>query len=222
MKGNLYQHIKIRHAYDFSLCFPHELLMSFWIINTTNIRGRSQCRGIALVFSFFVFFFLVVASVTSHCGIVGSGYRNLAKTCSGDYDKFYTMLTRTSSVFNYVTNLRRCNCGTYFIIFHCACAWTFSVFFDKISLNSILVLYGFLLCRTLNVCDHEVTAVKKWGTSIYFKLFFRILRWYFTNREGQCERLSRRLVLYINLLPSDFQPLFWKAIVAAQISLSSN
>jgi hypothetical protein len=30
MKGNLYQHIKIRHAYDFSLCFPHELLMSFW------------------------------------------------------------------------------------------------------------------------------------------------------------------------------------------------
>ena len=29
MKGNLYQHIKIRHAYDFSLCFPHELLMSF-------------------------------------------------------------------------------------------------------------------------------------------------------------------------------------------------
>jgi hypothetical protein len=24
--------------------------------------------------------------------------------------------------------------------------------------------------------------------------FFRILRWYFTNREGQCERLSRRLV----------------------------
>ena len=22
-------HIKIRHAYDFSLCFPHELLMSF-------------------------------------------------------------------------------------------------------------------------------------------------------------------------------------------------
>ena len=26
MKGNLYQHIKIRHAYDFSLCFPHELL----------------------------------------------------------------------------------------------------------------------------------------------------------------------------------------------------
>jgi hypothetical protein len=30
MKGNLYQHIKIRYAYDFSLCFPHELLMSFW------------------------------------------------------------------------------------------------------------------------------------------------------------------------------------------------
>ena len=29
MNGNLYQHIKIRHAYDFSLCFPHELLMSF-------------------------------------------------------------------------------------------------------------------------------------------------------------------------------------------------
>ena len=29
MKGNLYQHIKIRHAYDFSLCFPHELLNEF-------------------------------------------------------------------------------------------------------------------------------------------------------------------------------------------------
>ena len=32
MKGNLYQHIKIRHAYDFSLCFPHELLMSFFVV----------------------------------------------------------------------------------------------------------------------------------------------------------------------------------------------
>jgi hypothetical protein len=36
MKGNLYQHIKIRHAYDFSLCFPHELLMSFWIYNSNS------------------------------------------------------------------------------------------------------------------------------------------------------------------------------------------
>ena len=34
MKGNLYQHIKIWHAYDFSLCFPHELLMSFWMLLT--------------------------------------------------------------------------------------------------------------------------------------------------------------------------------------------
>jgi hypothetical protein len=140
-------------------------------------------------------FFLVVASVTFHCGIVGSGFRNLAKTCSGDYDKFYTMLTRTSSVFNYVTNLRRCNRGTYFIIFHCECAWTFLRFSIRYRWT-LLVLYGFLLCRTLNVCDHEVTAVKKWGTSIYFKLFFRIVRWYFTNHEGQCERLSRRLVIH--------------------------
>jgi hypothetical protein len=35
MKGNLYQHIKIRHAYDFSLCFPHELLMSF--LNSVHV-----------------------------------------------------------------------------------------------------------------------------------------------------------------------------------------
>jgi hypothetical protein len=35
MKGNLYQHIFIRHAYDFSLCFPHELLMSFRITKRT-------------------------------------------------------------------------------------------------------------------------------------------------------------------------------------------
>ena len=27
-------HIQIRHAYDFSLCFPHELLMSFLIAIT--------------------------------------------------------------------------------------------------------------------------------------------------------------------------------------------
>jgi hypothetical protein len=29
---------------------------------------------------------------------------------------------RVPIVFNYVTNLGRCNCGTYFITFHCACA----------------------------------------------------------------------------------------------------
>jgi hypothetical protein len=28
-QGKSLSHIKIRHAYDFSLCFPHELLMSF-------------------------------------------------------------------------------------------------------------------------------------------------------------------------------------------------
>jgi hypothetical protein len=28
-KGKSLSHIKIRHVYDFSLCFPHELLMSF-------------------------------------------------------------------------------------------------------------------------------------------------------------------------------------------------
>ena len=48
-------------------------------------------------------------------------------------------------------------------------------------------------------CDHEVTVVKKSGTSIYFKLFFRILRWYFTNREGQCERLQASCLPYIGL-----------------------
>ena len=38
---------------------------------------------------------------------------------------------------------------------------------------TLLVLYGFLLCRTLNVCDHEVTAVKKWGTStVYISNYF--------------------------------------------------
>jgi hypothetical protein len=39
------------------------------------------------------------------------------------------------------------------------------------------------LCSPLNVCDREVTAVNKWRTSTCFKLFFRVLRWYFTNRE---------------------------------------
>ena len=44
-------HIKIRHAYDFSLCFPHELLMSFcthylkheqpiFVSNTNSSRRR--------------------------------------------------------------------------------------------------------------------------------------------------------------------------------------
>jgi hypothetical protein len=47
-----------------------------------------------------------------------------------------TKLIITNFVFNFVTHLRRCNCGTYFIIFHCACASTFSVF-DKISLKSV-------------------------------------------------------------------------------------
>ena len=44
----------------------------------------------------------------------------------------------------------------YFIVH----ALELSVFFDKMSLNSIGFVW-FLLCRTLNVCDHEVTAVKK-------------------------------------------------------------
>ena len=42
-----------------------------------------------------------------------------------------------------------------------------------------MVLCGFLLSRHLNVCDHEVTAVKKRRTSTCFKLFFRILRWFY-------------------------------------------
>jgi hypothetical protein len=62
MKGNLYQHIKIRHAYDFSLCFPHEFLMSFWIVYKYAMRlswmrheilffPRSCWVGIALYFT---------------------------------------------------------------------------------------------------------------------------------------------------------------------------
>ena len=31
----------------------------------------------------------------------------------------------------------------------------------------------------MHVCDHEVTAVKKRRTSTCFKLFFRILRWFY-------------------------------------------
>ena len=35
-------HIKIRHAYDFSLCFPHELVMSFWsiLLNDTVLEVK--------------------------------------------------------------------------------------------------------------------------------------------------------------------------------------
>jgi hypothetical protein len=43
MKGNLYQHIKIRHAYDFSLCFPHELLMSFELTIMLYIAWNQRC-----------------------------------------------------------------------------------------------------------------------------------------------------------------------------------
>jgi uncharacterized protein YrrD len=39
-QGKSLSHIKIRHAYDFSLCFSHELLMSFLIINN-NMHGFS-------------------------------------------------------------------------------------------------------------------------------------------------------------------------------------
>ena len=97
------------------------------------------------------------------------------------------MLTRTSFVFNYVTNLRRCNCGTYFIIFHCACAWTFSVFFDKISLNSI----GFVGIFIVPYSECLWSRSDGWRPSrseehLYISNYFvRILRWYFTNREGQ-------------------------------------
>ena len=44
--------------------------------------GRSQCHNLPLLENAVFFGFLVVASVTFHCGIVGSGLRNLAKTCS--------------------------------------------------------------------------------------------------------------------------------------------
>jgi hypothetical protein len=45
--------------------------------------GRSQCHNLPLLENAVFFgFFLVVASVTLHCGIVGSGLRNLAKICS--------------------------------------------------------------------------------------------------------------------------------------------
>jgi hypothetical protein len=105
------------------------------------------------------------------------------------------MLIRTTFVLiNYVTNLRRCICGSYFIIFHCACAWTFLCF--SIYRWTLLALYGFLLCRPLNVCDHEVTAVKKWRTSTCFKLFFRVLRWYFTNREASVNAWAGVLLLF--------------------------
>jgi hypothetical protein len=99
-------------------------------------------------------------------------------------------------VFNYVTNLRRCNCGTYFIILHCACAWTF-LCFSIWYRWSLLALNGFLLCRPLNVCDHEVTAVKKWRTSTCFELFFRVLRWYFTNREASVNAWAGVLFILI-------------------------
>ena len=91
--------------------------------------------------------------MTFHCGIVGSGLRNLVKTCSRCF------------LFNYVTNLRCCNCGTYFVIFiaHALEFFCVLLFFDIISLNSV----------------HEVTAVKKRRTSTCFKLFFRILRWFY-------------------------------------------
>ena len=69
------------------------------------------------------------------------------------------MLLRTNFVFNYVTNLRRCIIVGRILFYFIAQPLNFSVFFDKILLNSI----GFvciLLCCPLNVCDREVTAVK--------------------------------------------------------------
>ena len=44
--------------------------------------GRSQCYRMPLLENAVFFVFLFVARVTFHCGIVGSGLRNLAKTCS--------------------------------------------------------------------------------------------------------------------------------------------
>ena len=35
----IFYHIKIRHAYDFSLCFPPELLMSFLNIDSVAIES---------------------------------------------------------------------------------------------------------------------------------------------------------------------------------------
>jgi hypothetical protein len=46
MEGNLYQRIKIRHAYDFSLCFPHELLMSFWMCNNNNNNNNNDLLSV--------------------------------------------------------------------------------------------------------------------------------------------------------------------------------
>jgi hypothetical protein len=112
---------------------------------------------------------------------------------TGTAELFY-VLTELISHLTTLQILKRCNCGTYFIIFHCACAWIF-LCFSIWYRWTLLVLYAFLLCCPLNVCDHEVTVVKNWRTSTCFKLFFRLLQWYVTTEpRGQCERLSRRLV----------------------------
>jgi hypothetical protein len=67
------------------------------------------------------------------------------------------MLNRTNLVI-YVTNLRRCNCGTYFIIFHCACAWIF-LCFSIWYRWTLLVLYGFY-CAVL-----WMFVIMKWRPS---------------------------------------------------------
>jgi hypothetical protein len=63
MKGNLYQHIKIRHAYDFSLCFPHELLMSFWIFYITKWQSIYIIQNLQSIYYTLLYLKLVGAFI---------------------------------------------------------------------------------------------------------------------------------------------------------------
>ena len=64
------------------------------------------------------------------------------------YNLSYTISIRTNFVFNYVTNIRRCNCGTSLLYFIAHALELFPCFSTRYRWN-LLVLYGFLLCPTV-------------------------------------------------------------------------
>jgi hypothetical protein len=76
------------------------------------------------------------------------------------YNLYYTILIRTNLI--YLTTLQIVDAVIVarILLYFIAHALELFPCFSTRYRWTLLVLYGFLLCRTLNVCDHEVTAVK--------------------------------------------------------------
>ena len=163
--------------YGFSDAIENSIAWVSLFFLQCNYTGRSQCHNLPLLKMqgiFRVFFCCRKCDFRlRHRGL---------RIAQWFKDQFYTMLFRTNFVF---TNLRRCNCGTYFIIlyFIAHALELFCVFRYDIADRHwfcmdfyCAVLWMFVIMKWRPSRSEEHLHVSNY--------FFGILRWYFTNREA--------------------------------------